>query len=67
MHPNRRPSDEWLSIQQIADRYGISHKTVRRRISDGSLPARVLRGSRVVRINAAVADALWERVPAAGQ
>jgi excisionase family DNA binding protein len=67
LHANRNPSTVWLSVQELADRYGVSTKTIRRLIERGELPASTLRGTRVLRINAAVADALMERVPAAGQ
>jgi excisionase family DNA binding protein len=30
---------EVVTIQQAADYLGVSHKTIRRRISDGTLPA----------------------------
>jgi excisionase family DNA binding protein len=47
---------EQLSIPQVAERYGVSAKTVRRWIASGDLPARRV-GPRLVRINAAdVAD-----------
>ena len=42
------PYNDLLTIQQVADRLGLSHKTVVRRIDDGTIP--VVRIGRLVRI-----------------
>jgi excisionase family DNA binding protein len=67
MHPNRRTSPDWLSVQEVADRYGISSKTVRRLIARGELPASTLRGSRVLRVATVDVDRLLRPVPAPGR
>lgn len=45
-------SEPLISIDEAADRLGVSTKTVRRRISDGTLKA-VRIGPRIIRIDAA--------------
>lgn len=42
---------EWFTIEQAANRLQMSTRTVRRRITDGSLPAQRL-GPRLIRVNA---------------
>ena len=41
----------WLTIQEAADLFKVSTKTIRRRLADGSIPALRLGG--VIRINPA--------------
>lgn len=50
--PNRR----WLSVADVMDMTGLSEATIRRRLADGSLPARKL-GRRVL-IDSADVDRL---------
>lgn len=45
------PDTQWLTIAQFAEQLGVSSKTVRRRITDGTIPA--IRIGRLVRIDAA--------------
>lgn len=54
-----------LSIAQAADRLGVSHWTVRRRISDGSLTA-YRYGPRLIRVNAVDVDNLGKIIPTVG-
>jgi excisionase family DNA binding protein len=54
---------KYASIAEIAEAYDISTKTVRRRIADGSLPARRL--GRLIRIDVEAAENLLRPVPTA--
>jgi excisionase family DNA binding protein len=67
MQPNRSQSADWPTIQEYADRRGVSAKTIRRLADRGLIPVYRLRGTRVIRVNAAAADALWDREPATGR
>lgn len=51
---------EYLSLQEVADRWGVSSKTVRRRIAEGKLPA--YRSGRILRVRAADADQMLQPV-----
>lgn len=51
----------WLSRQDAADEYGVSVKTIGRRIADGSLPAYRVGGR--VRVKAADLERLARRIP----
>lgn len=62
--PQRAP---YVSIAQAADEYGVSTKTIRRRIADGSLTAHRLKNSRLIRIERSSLDELLGRPIAAGQ
>ncbi len=53
-----------ISISEAAETYGVSTKTVRRRIADGTIPARRL-GPRLVRIDVRDADAALRPIPTA--
>lgn len=67
LNPNRTPAADWPSIQQYADSRGVSAKTIRRLADRGLIPVYRLRGTRILRVNAAAADALWDREPSAGR
>ncbi len=54
-----------ISIADAAVRLGVSPKTVRRRIADGSLPAYRV-GPHLVRLDPAEVDALLRPIPCAG-
>lgn len=56
----RRPPI-WLSPQQAAAEYGVSLSTIRRRITEGRLPA--YRVGQQLRIKATDLDKLAQRVP----
>lgn len=60
MHTRR-----WLSQAEVADYLGVTTRTVRRYIALGLLPASRIRGSRLIRIDLADADALLRPIPAA--
>lgn len=55
----------WVSIAEAAEYAGVSDKTIRRRIADGSLPARRL-GRRLLRVELADIDEMMRPVPAGG-
>ncbi len=65
--PRQQPaaSRDWKSPQESAVYVGVSVKTIRRRILDGSLPAH-RRGPRVLRIDRADLDRLFRPVAAGG-
>lgn len=58
-----RKPPTWLSRQQAAEEYGVSVKTIARRIADGSLPAYRVGGR--VRVKGADLDKLARRIPTA--
>lgn len=54
-----------MKLSEAADWYGVSERTLRRRIADGKLPAfRV--GPRSIRVRAEDVAALAEPIPTAG-
>jgi excisionase family DNA binding protein len=53
--------DEYLTIQEVAQLYAVSEKTVRNWISEGKLEARRI-GGRIIRIEARSLDQLNEPV-----
>lgn len=59
------PAPRWLSPKEAAARAGVSVKTIRRRILDGSLPAHRF-GPQLIRIADTDLDQQFTRVPAAG-
>lgn len=60
-----KPPLKYLSLQAGAEQYGISERTLRRRIADGTLPARRV-GPRSIRIAATDLDRLGTPIPTAG-
>jgi excisionase family DNA binding protein len=64
--PWKPPVPEWLSLQQAALMYGVSVDSLRRRISDGKLPASRF-GVRLIRVRAEDLDRLYRRVPVGDQ
>lgn len=56
---------QWLSIQQAAATYGVSHDTIRRRIATGQLPASRC-GGRIIRLRIADLDDLFRPLTTAG-
>lgn len=55
-----------VSLQEAADIYGVSVKTVRRRIAEGHLPGYRLRGTRGIRVRSSELDVLLRPIPTAG-
>lgn len=55
-----------LTITEAADKIGVSTWTIRRRISDGTLPATRLRNGRAIRLDLADVEALLRPIPATG-
>ena len=59
------PRPDWVTIAVAAERLGLSAKSVRRRIADGTLPAYRI-GPRLIRLDSADVDRLLpRRIPAA--
>jgi len=56
--PREHREPEWLSIQQAAETYGVSHDTIRRRIAAGQLPASRC-GGRIIRVRIADLEGLF--------
>lgn len=54
-----------VSIGQAAEYAGVSTKTIRRRIADGTLTGYRL-GSRIIRVDLDAVDGLLRPIPAAG-
>jgi excisionase family DNA binding protein len=60
-----RQKPDWVTIAAAAERLGLSTKSVRRRIADGTLPAYRI-GPRLIRLDSADVDRLLpRRIPAA--
>lgn len=53
----------WLSQQEVADYLGVTDRTVRNYIARGVLPAKRLRGSRLVRIDREDVDRMLTPIP----
>ncbi|MDT0157248.1 excisionase family DNA-binding protein [Microbacterium sp. ARD32] len=51
------PTSSFITIQQAADALAVSTKTIRRRIADGTIPAKRI-GSQIVRIPANALDGI---------
>lgn len=54
----------WASIDEAAEYFGVTKRTIRRRIAEGDLPAYRVGG--LIRIKITDLDALAVRIPAAG-
>jgi excisionase family DNA binding protein len=58
--PPPTPSGRWIDVPTEAVAYtGLSLKTLRRRIRDGTLPAYKVAGTRAVRVNTSDLDAMF--------
>jgi excisionase family DNA binding protein len=57
--------EERISIKVAATATGVSVDTIRRRISDGSLPAYRL-GKRLIRVSVRDLDRMFSRIPSGG-
>lgn len=55
----------WLSQQEAADYLGVTDRTIRAYIARGDLPARRVRGSRLIRIAQSDLDKLLAPLPSA--
>ena len=60
-----RQSRRYASIDQAAQLVGVSSRTIRRRIADGSI-AGYRFGPRIIRVDLDEVDSLLKRIPAAG-
>jgi excisionase family DNA binding protein len=63
--PRQRVLPVYLSIEEAAEVMSLSTKTIRRRISDGSIPAYRC-GRRNIRIRLDELEAAFRKVPATG-
>lgn len=55
----------WLDQAEAADYIGVTDRTIRSYIARGVLPARRIRGSRLIRIDVADLDKLLAPIPSA--
>lgn len=55
----------WMSIEDAAVYLSVNPRTIRRRISDGTLPAAYVRGTRAVRLRRDDVEALLDPIPSA--
>lgn len=53
----------WLNQSESAEYLGVTDRTVRNYIARGLLPARRVRGSRLIRIDRADLDAMLRPIP----
>lgn len=58
-------ADPMLSVPAAAAEFGVSVKTIRRRISEGHLSALRMRGSSMIRIRRSDLDKLFAPIPTA--
>ncbi len=56
----------WVNQAQAAEYIGVTERTIRAYIARGTLPARRIKGSRLIRISTADLDAMLRPIPAAG-
>ena len=56
----------WLNQSESAKYLGVTDRTIRNYVARGVLPARRVRGSRLIRIDRADLDALLRPIPTAG-
>ena len=61
----QRPLPVYLSVEEAAEVMSVSAKTIRRRISDGTIPANQC-GRRIIRIRLDDLEAAFRRLPCAG-
>lgn len=61
---SKQPGPEWVSLQHAARTYGVSVKTLRRRISTGNLSA-VRSGPKLIRVRVVDLDRLFRPIPTA--
>ena len=54
------------SLRSAAARLGVSERTVRRRIADGSIPGYKIGPGRILRVDPIEVDAALRRIPTAG-
>lgn len=63
--PNQRALPVYLSVEEAAQVMSVSAKTIRRRISDGTIPANQC-GRRIIRIRLDELEAAFRPIPSAG-
>ena len=65
MTSNQTLKQEYESLAQAATRAGMSVRTLRRRVADGSLPA-YRTGPRMIRVRTSDVDRLMRPIPSVG-
>lgn len=63
--PTKAQDRRWLNQAEAADYIGVTDRTIRNYIASGALPARRVRGSRLIRISVDELDALLTPIPSA--
>ncbi len=63
--PKQRALPVYLSVEEAAQVMSVSAKTIRRRISDGTIPANQC-GRRIIRIRLDELEAAFRPIPSAG-
>ena len=66
MTTNQTLTQDWESLTRAAARTGMSVKTLRRRVADGSLPA-YRTGPRMIRVRSSDIDRLMRPIPSVGE
>ena len=64
MSEKRAPKTRLIKINQASEQYDVSERTIRRRISDGSLTGYRL-GKRIIRVDPDEVAALFHCIPSA--
>ena len=64
-NPKQRTLPVYLSVEEAAQVMSVSSKTIRRRISDGTIPANQC-GRRIIRIRLDELEAAFRPIPSAG-
>ena len=60
------PAHHWLNQTEAAKYLGVTDRTIRNYVARGVLPARRVRGSRLVRIDQRDLDAMLRPIPTTG-
>jgi len=60
------PQARRIGLTEAAESIGVSKRTIRRRIADGSLPAYRI-GPRLIKVDRTAVEALAKRIPTGGE
>ncbi len=64
--PNRRTDRQLMTVAEAAEYWRVDHKTIRRMIDRGDLPAYRIGAGRLLRIDRADLERATRRIPSAG-